>query len=162
MGLGANQGDAAHSLRTAVIRLRGLIDVAAVSALYRTEPVGLREQPDFLNAALRGSTGLTPQELVEAFGAIESDLGRVRDVPMGPRSLDLDLLLYGRETVERERVVVPHPRMASRRFVLAPLAEIAPHAMHPVLGLTAQEMLDMLPEAEAVERVEMEGWPPGA
>ena len=161
VGLGANLGDPAHNLRSAVAYLRDVMEVSALSSLYRTEPVGLREQPRFLNAVLGGSTMLTPRELIEAFARIEGALGRVRVTPMGPRTLDLDLLLYGSQVVEEAGVQVPHPRMAARRFVLLPLAEIAPQARHPLLGLTAAEMLARLPEAEAVEKVEMEAWPPG-
>jgi len=162
VGLGANLGEPADNLRSAVARLRDIMEVGAVSSLYRTEPVGLREQPDFLNAALGGSTSLTPRELIAAFAGIEGALGRVRDMPMGPRTLDLDLLLYGSEVVEGTGVQVPHPRMADRRFVLLPLAEIAPLARHPVLGLTVVEMLARLPETEAVEKIALEAWPPGA
>jgi 2-amino-4-hydroxy-6-hydroxymethyldihydropteridine diphosphokinase len=162
VGLGANLGDPAHNLRSAVAQLRELMDLGAVSSLYRTEPVGMRDQPDFLNAVLGGSTRLTPRELMDAFAGIEGALGRVREIPLGPRTLDLDLLLYGSEVVDEAGLQVPHPRMAARRFVLLPLAEIAPHARHPVLGLTVAEMLARLPAAEAVERIEMEAWPPEA
>jgi 2-amino-4-hydroxy-6-hydroxymethyldihydropteridine diphosphokinase len=162
VGLGANLGDPAHNLRSAVAQLRELMDLGAVSSLYRTEPVGMRDQPDFLNAVLGGSTRLTPLELMDAFAGIEGALGRVREIPLGPRTLDLDLLLYGSEVVDEAGLQVPHPRMAARRFVLLPLAEIAPHARHPVLGLTVAEMLARLPAAEAVERIEMEAWPPEA
>jgi len=160
VGLGANLGDPADNLRTAVARLRDIVEVDAVSSLYRTEPVGLRDQPDFLNAVVGGATRLTPRELMEAFDIIERALGRVRGTPMGPRTLDIDLLLYGSEVVDEPGVKVPHPRMQGRRFVLAPLAEIAPRARHPVLGLTAIEMLAGLHGAEAVARLDMEGWPP--
>jgi len=162
VALGANLGDPAHNLREAVIRLRALVDVQAVSSLYRTEPVGLREQPDFLNAVLRGSTSRTPRELIEGFVAIERELGRVRVDPMGPRTVDLDLLLYGTEVLEAAEVTVPHPRMPERRFVLVPLTEIAAGVVHPALGRTAAQMLRDLPQAERVERVEIEGWPPAA
>jgi len=162
IGLGANLGDPAHNLRAAVSRLRDVVEVLAVSSLYRTEPVGLRDQPDFLNAVLLGSTTSTPRELIEALAGIEKELGRVRGTPLGPRTLDLDLLLYGEVVVQEGDIQVPHARMAARRFVLAPLAEIAPHVRHPVLRLTAAQMLSRLPEAEAVERLDLEGWPPGA
>lgn len=160
IGLGSNLGDPAGNLRTGVERLREEIDVDAVSTLYRTEPVGMKDQPPFLNAALRGRTPLAPAELLALFLAVESELGRTRDVPMGPRILDLDLLLYGDLVVDEPGLKVPHPRMARRRFVLAPLAEIAPDAVHPVLGRTVADLLGALPHEEAVERVEGVRWPP--
>jgi len=159
VGLGANLGDAEHNLRRAVAKLREVIDVHAVSSLYRTEPVGVRDQPDFLNAVLHGTTQLSPRALIEAFAAIEAEAGRAREMAMGPRTLDLDLLLYD-DLVHREPgVEVPHPRMADRRFVLAPLAEIAPDAVHPELGLAASALLRRLSDDAAVERLERDAWP---
>jgi 2-amino-4-hydroxy-6-hydroxymethyldihydropteridine diphosphokinase len=161
VGLGANVGDAADNLRTAIIGLRGSIEIEAVSSLYRTEPVGMKDQPFFLNAVLFGQTSEEPRQLLEIFAAIEAEMGRIRDVPMGPRTVDLDLLLYDDRIIEEVGLVVPHPRMAERRFVLAPLAEIAPAVMHPVLGSTAADLLETLPDAESVEVVHEGDWPPG-
>ena len=160
VGLGANLGDAAANLRSAIARLRDVIDVRAVSSLYRTEPVGLRDQPFFLNAVLTGRTRLEPDELIQRFGAIETEMGRVRAVPMGPRTLDLDLLLYDERVIDEPGTCVPHPRMAERRFVLVPLAEISPDRVHPVLGRTAAQLLADLPADEVVERVVDTSWPP--
>jgi 2-amino-4-hydroxy-6-hydroxymethyldihydropteridine diphosphokinase len=160
VGLGANVGSPADNLRAAVVKLRRTIEIIAVSSLYLTEPVGLREQPFFFNAVLVGRTNQEPRELIELFGAIEQGMGRSRDVPMGPRTVDLDLLLYGYLIIEEPDLRVPHVRMAERRFVLAPLAEIAPDMVHPVLASTAARLLDALPETESVERVVDEDWPP--
>lgn len=158
VGLGANMGDPADQLRAAVVRLGEQIDVAVVSSLYRTEPVGLREQPFFLNAVLRGRTQLDPPALIALFGAIEEEMGRRRHVPMGPRILDLDLLLYDDRIINEPGLSVPHPRMALRRFVLAPLAEIAPDVLHPALGLPVRELLAGLPAEESVERIVVQDW----
>ena len=160
VGLGANLGDPADTLRTAVRRLSQNIEVRRVSSLYRSEPVGLRDQPFFLNAVLAGATSLRPVELIALFLEIEREQGRVRTLAMGPRTLDLDLLLYDDIVLDEPSLGVPHPRMADRRFVLAPLAEIAPDVVHPVLRRSAAELLAVLPRQPVVERLERQGWPP--
>ena len=134
--------------------------MVAVSSLYRTEPVGVRDQPSFLNAAVWVRTDLDASAVHALLQRLEDEAGRVRDVPMGPRTLDLDLLLYGSATVDEPRLTVPHPRMAERRFVLEPLVEIAPDVRHPVAGTSLADLLGSLPRAEAVERLDVEGWPP--
>lgn len=161
VGLGANLGDVARNLRVAVRRLGDYVEIRAVSSLYRSQPVGARDQPDFLNAVVAGSSELPAAALLQRFLDIERELGRVRDVPMGPRTLDLDLLLYGTARLDEPGLRVPHPRMTERRFVLEPLAEIAPEVVHPVFGRTAVELLAALPTVPAVTRIEREGWPPG-
>jgi 2-amino-4-hydroxy-6-hydroxymethyldihydropteridine diphosphokinase len=158
VGLGANVGDPLASLRAAIGRLRDIMDVTAVSSLYRTEPVGIRDQPDFLNAVVRGTTALPPGDLLERFLAIERDLGRERTVLMGPRTLDLDLLLYGEEILNVDGLTVPHPRMSERRFVLVPLAEIGADAVHPALGTTVAGLLEALDSTETVERLDLDDW----
>lgn len=160
VGLGANLGDAERNLRVAVERLAEGMEIRAISSLYRSEPVGVRDQPDFVNAVVEGRSERRPGELMAWFLAIERDLGRVRDVPMGPRTLDLDLLLYGGESFGEPGLRVPHPRMTARRFVLEPLAEIAPGVIHPPSGRTAEELLARLSDAPAVTRLERANWPP--
>ncbi|MHB1794573.1 MAG: 2-amino-4-hydroxy-6-hydroxymethyldihydropteridine diphosphokinase [Acidobacteriaceae bacterium] len=149
VALGANLGERERSLRSAIAALRHLGTVEAVSSFYETAPVGLVAQPDFLNAVVALRTALPPQELMAALLRIEQQHGRDRSisVPKGPRTLDLDLLSYGNVVMETVTLTLPHPSLAERRFVLAPLKEIAPHWRHPVLEKTVAELLDDLPRA---------------
>lgn len=150
IGLGANLGDRLMTLRTAVERLGALGQVREVSSVYETDPVGFTKQPAFLNAAVLLETPLGPSELVPALLQIERELGRVRTFPNAPRTVDLDLLLYGDAKMESDAVTVPHPRLPERGFVLVPLAEIAPHAMHPVLEVTIGDLLCRLSPQDGV------------
>jgi 2-amino-4-hydroxy-6-hydroxymethyldihydropteridine diphosphokinase len=137
VGLGANLGDREHTLRAAVgvLAAGDGIDVAAVSTLRETEPVGVGGQPDFLNGVVALDTTLGARELLERLLAVEQRFGRVR-VPgeHSPRTLDLDLLLYGGEQIDEPGLTVPHPRLHERRFVLEPLAELAPGLVVPGRG----------------------------
>jgi len=153
LGLGSNLGDREGSLRRALALLetRGF-RITGRSSFYLTEPVGGPPQPWFLNAAIRGETDLGPEALLEACLAIERDLGRVREVRQGPRTLDVDLLLYGDLVRKTPALTLPHPRLHDRLFVLIPLAEMAPEVRHPVLGLTAAEMRRRCPDTCRVLR----------
>jgi 2-amino-4-hydroxy-6-hydroxymethyldihydropteridine diphosphokinase len=137
VGLGANLGDREHTLRAAVDDLGAEegIEVVAVSTLRETEPVGVGEQPRFLNGAVELETTLTARELLARLLAVEQRFGRVR-IPgeHGPRTLDLDLLLYGDEVMDEPGLRVPHPRLHERRFVLEPLDELAPGLVVPGRG----------------------------
>lgn len=137
-------GDREGNLHQALQRLKSLGAVTAESRFYDTEPVGYLDQPRFLNAAVILETELTPVELMRALLEIERSMGRERVIAKGPRVIDLDLLLYGEKIVNTAELTLPHPEMHSRRFVLEPLLEIAPNWVHPVLGLTVQEMLARL------------------
>ena len=144
MGIGSNLGEPERQIAAALDLLRAEdgIDVVAVSSLRETEPVGYRVQPNFLNGAAALETELSPRELLDRLLAIERQLGRERGAGprFGPRIIDLDLLLYGDETVDEPGLTVPHPRLAERRFVLEPLAQLDPALEIPGQG-PVQELL---------------------
>ena len=148
IALGSNLGDRTKTLAAATDRLGRLGRVEACSSLYETEPVGFHDQPAFLNAVLALETELDPLSLLHSLLAIERELGRDRSqgVPNGPRILDLDLLLMGGTVVATEELTLPHPALVRRRFVLAPLAEIAPQLRHPQRNQTIAELLAQLPD----------------
>lgn len=143
IGLGSNVGDRKANCRKALELLGSAGRVRKVSSFYRTEPVGYKDQGEFINAVAEIETDLSPQELLAACRRIEEELGRSREVRWGPRTIDLDILLYGSLKVNDHdpELTIPHPLLTDRRFALAPLAEIAPRAVHPVLGKTAEELL---------------------
>lgn len=137
IGVGANLGDREATIRAALERLGAQkeIEIVGVSSLRETDPVGYVDQPRFLNGAVALETELPPRELLERMLAVERELGRVRDGPrFGPRTIDLDLLLYGDAVVDEPGLVVPHPRMTERAFVLEPLAELDPELVVPGRG----------------------------
>lgn len=141
LGLGANLGDPVGQLRAAVDRLGEVVALDAVSSVYRTEPVGVGEQPDYYNLACRGRTSLPALDLLRALLRLEGELGRERPFPGAARTIDIDLLAYGDRVVNTPELVLPHPRLHQRAFVLAPLHEIAAGWRHPRLGLTVEELL---------------------
>ena len=151
LGLGSNLGDREENLDRGLRALEGRgVRIVAESSTYLTEPVGGPAQPWYLNRVVEGETALAPQELLSACLAVEHSLGRMRVLKNAPRTLDIDLLLQGQEVVRSEALTLPHPRFHERRFVLVPLCEIAPSARHPVLGLTAAELLARCPDPSTV------------
>ena len=169
LSLGSNIGERARNIARALelLAARG-VRVVRQSALYETEPVEMRAQEWFLNGVveveteplssegLGGGTDLAPRLLMQALLEIERSLGRERVRPKGPRIIDMDILLYGSAVVHEAQLEIPHPRMAERRFVLVPFAEIAPEAVHPVLKKTIRELLGETRDRSEVRRVEEE------
>ena len=151
LSLGSNIGDRAGNIARAVAALASHgVRVTRESSLYETEPVDFREQDWFLNSVVEAETDLTPAEVMDALLKIERALGRQRLAPKGPRLIDMDILLFGSSIVRTPELEVPHPRMAQRRFVLAPFNEIAPGAWHPVLKKTIAELLAEVPDPSEV------------
>lgn len=152
LSLGSNIGDREGNLRNAIEKLGGAGKVERISSFYETEPVEFTEQPWFLNCALELTTELEPRELLDAVLRIEQSMGRKRIQPKGPRTIDIDILLYGDLVVNEPGLAIPHPAMHERKFVLAPLAEIAPEVQHPVRKKSASEMLRELGTVAAVRK----------
>ena len=150
LSLGSNLGDRTANLRAAIAELKEAGSLRAVSAFYETQPVDLEDQPWFLNCVVSIETEKTPRELLRFVLSIEEAMGRLRMRKKGPRKIDIDIVLMGDREVDEPGLNIPHPAMHERRFVLAPLAEIAPEAKHPVLGKTAQELLAKLGPGQAV------------
>lgn len=160
IGLGSNIGDRRRNLERAARELARLGRELKTSSLYETEPVGVEDQPWFLNAVASLETDLWPRQLVRKLKQIEDRLGRVPGRRFGPRVIDLDLLLYGDLEIDVPTLAVPHPRLHLRRFVLEPLAELDPELRHPSLGLRTKEMLERL-EGESDRAVRRAGpFPP--
>jgi 2-amino-4-hydroxy-6-hydroxymethyldihydropteridine diphosphokinase len=150
--LGSNIGGRQRHLRNAIERLSSLGRVAAVSSFYETEPVEFTNQPWFLNCAVALESTLEPPQLMAAILRLEQEMGRKRTVQKGPRTIDIDILLFGDVVVDSSDLTIPHPALHHRRFVLEPLAEIAPEARHPLLKKTVRELLDALPAGQAVRK----------
>jgi 2-amino-4-hydroxy-6-hydroxymethyldihydropteridine diphosphokinase len=156
IGIGSNLGNPAERCREAVQTL-GMtqgIRLLRSSSLYRTEPVGPQDQPWFVNAAAEIRTILSPRQLLETLREIERKMGRTGGEKWGPRAIDLDILLYGQEVVRDEGMTVPHPELHRRRFVLVPLCELAPYAIHPAFGVSIRGLAERLTEPGRVERIE--------
>jgi 2-amino-4-hydroxy-6-hydroxymethyldihydropteridine diphosphokinase len=153
LSLGSNLGDRAAHLRQAIDALKALGDVVAISSFYETEPIEFIRQPWFLNCAVALETERLPKQLLAAVLRIERDMGRKRTVDKGPRLIDIDILLFGSSIIDTPQLTVPHPALHERRFVLEPLAEIAPDARHPALPQTIRELRDALPAGQKVKRV---------
>ncbi|UCC73528.1 MAG: 2-amino-4-hydroxy-6-hydroxymethyldihydropteridine diphosphokinase [Gemmatimonadota bacterium] len=145
LGLGSNEGDRVRYLERGLEGLRREIRLDRISSIYETQPVGVKDQPWFLNLVCAGATRLKPGALLEFIHEVEDECDRVRsEQRFGPRTLDIDILTYDDRVIERDDLVIPHPRMHERRFVLEPLAEIVPEWRHPIEGKTAKELLEGL------------------
>ncbi len=157
LGLGSNVGDRLRFLQKAAEAVGGLSATSVIrsSAIYETEPVGEKEQPEFLNAVLEIESGLDPQELFSRLKEIEKDLGRTQTARWGPREIDIDLLYYGHLVMEEENLRIPHPEVAGRRFVLRPLAELVPDFRDPREGRT---VLDLLHACRDTSEVRVTKW----
>ena len=155
LSLGSNVGDRKENLRAAIGALGDAgVRVTRVSSFYETEPVDFREQAWFLNCAVRGETGVPAAALLRELREIETRMGNKKLVVKGPRLIDMDILLYGAQTIDTPELQVPHPRMHLRRFVLVPLAEIAPEAMHASLKRTVKQLLEETPDRSMARRIE--------
>lgn len=152
IGLGSNRGDRLKNLKDSLSHIKREIEVREVSSLYLTEPVGMKGSW-FLNCVLEGETELDPNELMETLLAIEKEMGRVRKKKKEERIIDLDLLLYQGRVLKEKGLILPHPRLHKRRFVLVPLVEINPHLYHPVLRKTVKEILNGLKDSHGIEKL---------
>jgi 2-amino-4-hydroxy-6-hydroxymethyldihydropteridine diphosphokinase len=153
LSLGSNLGDREANLREAIQRLATVGKVLAVSSFYETEPIEYTAQDWFLNCALVLETGKMPLELLKSVLDLEQSMGRRRVQDKGPRNIDIDVLLFDDSVVNSKGLTIPHPAMHQRRFVLEPLAEIAPDARHPVLKKTVRELLEALPPGQIVRKL---------
>jgi 2-amino-4-hydroxy-6-hydroxymethyldihydropteridine diphosphokinase len=156
LSLGSNLGDRAANLREAIQKLADLGNVVAASSFYETEPVELTAQPWFLNCAVKLDTEKMPRQLISAILSLEQSMGRQRKQKKGPRIIDIDILLFGSSVIEIPSLTIPHPKLHERRFVLEPLAEIAPDARHPVFKRSMRELRDALPAGQTVKKLSVE------
>jgi len=144
LSLGSNLGDRQANMQAAIDRFPAAgIQLRRVSPVYETEPVDYLDQPSFLNLVVEVETELAPSDLLSQTTAIEKELGRVRNVPKGPRTIDIDILFYDQAVIETPTLTIPHPRVAERRFVLVPLNDLEPNLRHPVTKQTVQELLSI-------------------
>jgi 2-amino-4-hydroxy-6-hydroxymethyldihydropteridine diphosphokinase len=152
IALGSNLGERAANLEAAISALPPAVEVTRRSPVYETDPEYVTDQPAFLNMAVRGDTGLEPEGLLRRLKEIERDLGRTPTLRYGPRLIDLDIILFGGRIVDAPGLVIPHPRLAERIFVLKPLSDIAAAVKHPATGETVLQLLEKLGGRTGVRR----------
>lgn len=152
LSLGSNLGDRPANLKSAIERLHDFGELVTVSSFYETEPVEFVAQPWFLNCVVKLDTEKMPRQLLAGILNIEREMGRQRKQKKGPRTIDIDILLFGNSIIKSQGLTVPHPSMHERRFVLEPLAELAPELRHPVLKRTIRELCEELPAGQAVRK----------
>lgn len=154
LGLGTNLGDRLGNLRAARTALAEIATIESVSSVWETAPLYVVDQPAFLNMAMAIVTDLAPQDLLPRLKTLEDELGRVASIRFGPRLIDIDILFYDQVVLtEGDILILPHPRLAERRFALAPLAEIAASLLHPILGETVAVLLAKLPDDDDIHRI---------
>jgi 2-amino-4-hydroxy-6-hydroxymethyldihydropteridine diphosphokinase len=152
LSLGSNLGDRYGNLRLAIAKLQSRLKITAISPVYSTEAWGVADQPTFLNVCLAASTTLAPHEVLHLAKNIETEMGRQPTRHWGPRLIDIDILFYDKQVIQDEELTIPHPRLAERAFVLAPLADIIPDFQHPQSGETVEGMLDRV-DTSGVDRL---------
>lgn len=148
LALGTNLGDRVEHLRAALQALLPLVEIQAASPVYETPPWGYTDQPAFLNMVVQAATERLPADLLRELKRIEVELGRQPNFRYGPRLIDLDILFYGGQVIDQDALVIPHPRLHERAFVLVPLADLAPNLLHPLLGKTVRELLASVERGE--------------
>jgi 2-amino-4-hydroxy-6-hydroxymethyldihydropteridine diphosphokinase len=155
IGIGSNLGNPVEMCLDAVRRIASVDGIALLrcSSLYRTEPFGLKNQDWFVNAVAEVRTSLSARKLLQTLMQIEREMGRVREIHWGPRVIDLDILLFGQEVIKEDDLVIPHPELHKRRFVLVPLNEIASYAIHPAFGVSVKGLMQRLQDDSRVERI---------
>jgi 2-amino-4-hydroxy-6-hydroxymethyldihydropteridine diphosphokinase len=155
IGIGSNLGNALKNCQHAVesLSLAKGIEITSVSSFYKTEPVGIENQNLFINAVVEIKTALSARNLFQHLQNIEKDIGRKREVKGGPRIIDLDLLFYGQEVIQEADLIVPHPEIQNRRFVLEPICEIASYFIHPGFGISMRGLKDRLNDSKTVEMI---------
>ena len=150
LSLGSNLGDRRANLKKALSLLGDSVDIASVSSVYDTKPVGVGEQPRFLNLMCRVNTNIGPLQLLSLIKGIESSMGRDLKLKNAPRIIDIDIIFYGDTIMESPELIIPHPRMLERAFVLIPFAEIAPEIVHPVSGERIDELASRVEDRDGV------------
>lgn len=155
LGIGSNLGDRLSNIKKACILLaeNKNIKIIQQSSIYETVPVGYKDQPDFLNGVIEIQTSLPPRRLLKVLKNIEKKLGRTKSIKWGPRTIDLDILLYEDKVVKNGTLIIPHPEMYKREFILVPLAEIASEIIHPLKKKTILELYKKLPRTHKVKKL---------